>query len=86
MDDLAGMLRELQCPLPLMGCLTVWLFCGMVALPYVHMAAKYLLPGVPAAAGISARPRIACGGLRADGGARLAQCERTDRHRSMGSF
>lgn len=30
--------------------LLVWLGCGMVALPYVHMAAKYLLPGVPAAA------------------------------------
>jgi 4-amino-4-deoxy-L-arabinose transferase-like glycosyltransferase len=30
--------------------LVVWLGSGMVALPYVHMAAKYLLPGVPAAA------------------------------------
>jgi hypothetical protein len=30
--------------------LFVWLACGMVALPYVHMSAKYLLPGVPAAA------------------------------------
>ena len=38
---------ELRLPvLPLL----VWLGCGMVALPYVHMAAKYLLPGVPAAA------------------------------------
>ncbi len=34
------------------GALTlfVWLASGMVALPYVHMSAKYLLPGVPAAA------------------------------------
>ncbi|MCX6629540.1 MAG: hypothetical protein NTW28_18130 [Candidatus Solibacter sp.] len=30
--------------------LWVWLGSGMVALPYVHMAAKYLLPCVPAAA------------------------------------
>jgi hypothetical protein len=30
--------------------LLVWLASGMIALPYVHMAAKYLLPGVPAAA------------------------------------
>ena len=30
--------------------LWVWLGSGLVALPYVHMAAKYLLPGVPAAA------------------------------------
>ena len=30
--------------------LVVWLGAGLVALPYVHMAAKYLLPGVPAAA------------------------------------
>ncbi len=30
--------------------LLVWLGAGMIALPYVHMAAKYLLPGVPAAA------------------------------------
>jgi hypothetical protein len=30
--------------------LVVWLGAGMVALPYVHMGAKYLLPGVPAAA------------------------------------
>ena len=30
--------------------LLVWLGSGMVALPYVYMGAKYLLPGVPAAA------------------------------------
>jgi len=30
--------------------LVVWLGAGMAALPYVQMAAKYLLPGVPAAA------------------------------------
>ncbi len=30
--------------------LVVWLGAGLVALPYVHMAAKYLLPCVPAAA------------------------------------
>jgi hypothetical protein len=30
--------------------LLIWLASGMVALPYVYMAAKYLLPGVPAAA------------------------------------
>jgi hypothetical protein len=30
--------------------LLVWLGSGMVALPYVYMSAKYLLPGVPAAA------------------------------------
>jgi hypothetical protein len=30
--------------------LLVWLGAGLVALPYVHMGAKYLLPGVPAAA------------------------------------
>ena len=30
--------------------LLLWLGSGLVALPYVHMAAKYLLPGVPAAA------------------------------------
>jgi hypothetical protein len=28
----------------------VWLASGLVALPYVYMGAKYLLPGVPAAA------------------------------------
>ena len=30
--------------------LVVWLCAGLAALPYVQMAAKYLLPGVPAAA------------------------------------
>ena len=30
--------------------LVVWLSAGLVALPYVYMGAKYLLPGVPAAA------------------------------------
>jgi hypothetical protein len=30
--------------------LVVWMCSGLVALPYVQMAAKYLLPGVPAAA------------------------------------
>jgi hypothetical protein len=30
--------------------LLVWLASGLVALPYVYMGAKYLLPGVPAAA------------------------------------
>jgi hypothetical protein len=30
--------------------LLVWLGSGMIALPYVYMGAKYLLPGVPAAA------------------------------------
>jgi hypothetical protein len=30
--------------------LLVWLGAGLIALPYFHMAAKYLLPGVPAAA------------------------------------
>jgi hypothetical protein len=30
--------------------LVVWLGSGLVALPYVYMGAKYLLPGVPAAA------------------------------------
>ena len=30
--------------------LVLWLFSGLAALPYTHMAAKYLLPGVPAAA------------------------------------
>ena len=30
--------------------LVVWLGSGLVALPYVQMSAKYLLPGVPAAA------------------------------------
>ena len=41
-----GMVRDLRNTLPLV----VWLGAGLVALPYVHMAAKYLLPGVPAAA------------------------------------
>ncbi|MEO8371635.1 MAG: hypothetical protein ABI806_20780 [Candidatus Solibacter sp.] len=41
-----GMVRDLRNPLPLI----VWLGAGLIALPYVHMAAKYLLPGVPAAA------------------------------------
>jgi hypothetical protein len=30
--------------------LLIWLGSGMIALPYVHMGAKYLLPGVPATA------------------------------------
>jgi hypothetical protein len=30
--------------------LIVWLFAGLVALPYVYMSAKYLLAGIPAAA------------------------------------
>lgn len=30
--------------------LVLWLLSGLVALPYVFMAAKYLLPGIPAAA------------------------------------
>jgi hypothetical protein len=30
--------------------LLVWLLAGLVALPYVYMSAKYLLPGIPAAA------------------------------------
>jgi hypothetical protein len=38
--------RPLRYALPML----VWLFAGLVALPYVYMAAKYLLPGVPAAA------------------------------------
>jgi Dolichyl-phosphate-mannose-protein mannosyltransferase len=41
-----GLLRELPHALPL----ALWLGSGLVAAPYVHMAAKYLLPGVPAAA------------------------------------
>jgi hypothetical protein len=41
-----GMVRDLRNALPLV----VWLAAGLIALPYVHMAAKYLLPGVPAAA------------------------------------
>jgi hypothetical protein len=42
----AWLLRGVPYALPL----GVWLGSGLVALPYVHMAAKYLLPGVPAAA------------------------------------
>ncbi len=42
----AWLLRGVPYALPL----TVWLCSGLVALPYVQMAAKYLLPGVPAAA------------------------------------
>ena len=38
--------RELRRAVPLF----VWLGSGLVALPYVYMSAKYLLPGVPAAA------------------------------------
>ena len=41
-----GMVRDLRNVLPLV----VWLGAGLIALPYVHMAAKYLLPGAPAAA------------------------------------
>lgn len=41
-----GIVRDLRSGLPLV----VWLGAGLIALPYVHMAAKYLLPGVPAAA------------------------------------
>jgi hypothetical protein len=42
----AWLLRDVPFALPL----GVWLCSGLIALPYVHMAAKYLLPGVPAAA------------------------------------
>ena len=44
--------RASACQRPLAGVLPllVWLGSGMVALPYVYMSAKYLLPGVPAAA------------------------------------
>ena len=41
-----GVVGDIRHALPLV----VWLGAGLVALPYVHMAAKYLLPGVPAAA------------------------------------
>ena len=41
--DIAGRLRQAW---PLL----VWLLAGLVALLYVYMSAKYLLPGVPAAA------------------------------------
>ena len=40
----------LVCDLRHVTPLVVWLGSGLLALPYVHMAAKYLLPGVPAAA------------------------------------
>jgi hypothetical protein len=43
---LVGVVGDLRPALPLL----VWLGAGMVALPYVYMGAKYLLPGVPAAA------------------------------------
>ena len=42
----AGVVGDLRHALPLV----VWLCAGLVALPYVYMGAKYLLPGVPAAA------------------------------------
>ena len=41
-----GLFRQLPHALPL----ALWLGSGLLAAPYVHMAAKYLLPGVPAAA------------------------------------
>ena len=41
-----GLLRELRHAVPL----AVWAGAGLIAAPYVHMAAKYLLPGVPAMA------------------------------------
>jgi hypothetical protein len=40
------LVRDLRYAAPLV----VWLCAGLVALPYVYMSAKYLLPGVPAAA------------------------------------
>lgn len=43
---LSGLLREVPHAVPL----AVWSGCGLLAIPYVHMAAKYLLPGVPAMA------------------------------------
>jgi hypothetical protein len=43
---LVGVVGDLRHAFPLL----VWLGAGMVALPYVYMGAKYLLPGVPAAA------------------------------------
>jgi hypothetical protein len=43
---LVGVVGDIRHALPLV----VWLGAGMVALPYVYMGAKYLLPGVPAAA------------------------------------
>jgi len=41
-----GLSREMRHPVPL----GLWACSGLLAAPYVHMAAKYLLPGVPAAA------------------------------------
>ena len=41
-----GVVGDIRHALPLV----VWLGAGLVALPYVYMGAKYLLPGVPAAA------------------------------------
>jgi hypothetical protein len=44
-------LRSLRlCDESVCWALLIWLASGMIALPYVYMAAKYLLPGVPAAA------------------------------------
>jgi hypothetical protein len=43
---LVGVVGDLRSALPLL----VWLGAGLVAMPYVYMGAKYLLPGVPAAA------------------------------------
>jgi hypothetical protein len=43
---LMGVVGDLRHALPLL----VWLGAGLVALPYVYIGAKYLLPGVPAAA------------------------------------
>jgi hypothetical protein len=40
------MARQLRHAWPLM----VWLFAGLITLPYVYTSAKYVLPGVPAAA------------------------------------
>ena len=42
----ASMVRDLRYAAPLV----VWMCAGLVALSYVYMSAKYLLPGVPAAA------------------------------------
>jgi hypothetical protein len=41
---------DLVRPLPYAWPIFIWLGAGLVALPYVYMGAKYLLPGVPAAA------------------------------------
>lgn len=43
---LVDLLEELRHFWPL----ALWLLCGLIALPYVYMSAKYLLPGIPAAA------------------------------------